>query len=92
MREEYEVISRRHDYRDGFARWMAAELNNAKLASVSTYNALIPVFVSMIDTFDRDFERFFDYVEKIGELDKAQRELCLQAWRSADALNDSACA
>ena len=91
MREEYEVISRRHDYRDGFARWMTTDLNNAKLASVSTYNALIPVFVSMINAFDRDFERFFDYVEKIGELNKEQRDLCLQAWRSADALTDSAC-
>ncbi|MCP4487654.1 MAG: aminopeptidase [Gammaproteobacteria bacterium] len=90
-RHSYEDISTAHDYRDGFAKWFAGELNNAKLASVSTYNALISSFVTMITAHDNDFNAFFDYVEKIGQLDKQQRDLCLQAWKAGNALDSSKC-
>lgn len=91
MREQYEEISRSHNYRDGFAKWFAGELNNAKLASVSTYNALIPAFVTMIQAFDNDFEAFFDYAESIGDLDKDKRTLCLLAWQKGNAQHKPAC-
>lgn len=91
MRDQYEDISRRYNYRDGFARWMAADLNNAKLGSVSTYNALIPAFESMIIALDEDFERFYQYAEKLGEMDKEKRDLCLQAWQTGNALKHSDC-
>ncbi len=90
-REQYEEISRSHNYRDGFAKWFAAELNNAKLASVSTYNALIPAFVTMIHAFDNDFDEFFDYAEKIGELNEDKRNLCLQAWQKGNAMDNVTC-
>ncbi len=90
-RQRYEDISTAHNYRDGFAKWFASELNNAKLASVSTYHALIPSFVAMINAHDNDFEAFFDYVEKIGVLDKEQRDLCLLAWQVGNILQDGQC-
>lgn len=91
-RQSYEDISATHDYRDGFAKWFVGELNNAKLGSVSTYNALIPAFVSMIDEFNDDFEQFFVYIENIGGLDKEKRGQCLEAWQAANALDHAACA
>ena len=91
MRDQYEEIAYKHNYRDGYARWIASELNNAKLGSVSTYNALIPAFVSMIEAFDRDFERFFQYAEKIGNMEKDKRDLCLKAWQEGNALTDDSC-
>ncbi len=91
LREQYEEVSSSHNYRDGFAKWFAADLNNAKLASVSTYNALIPAFVTMIQSFDKNFEAFFNYAESIGDLDKEKRELCLLAWQKGNAQNEAAC-
>jgi len=91
IRQQYTDISIKHDYRDGFARWFEAELNNAKLGSVSTYNALIPAFVSMIEAHDNDFEQFFDYAEKIGDMDKEERALCLKAWQQGNALDNKNC-
>lgn len=91
-RQSYEEISGIHDYRDGFAKWFAGELNNAKLGSVSAYNALIPAFVSMIDAFNDDFEQFFVYVEHIGGLDREKRGLCLEAWQAGNSLGHAACA
>lgn len=90
-RQQYQEIAGRHDYRDGFEHWFAAELNNAKLASVSTYNVLVPSFISMIEAFDHDFERFFDYVENIGDLDREDRDLCLKEWQSGNATNSTNC-
>ncbi len=90
-RESYEEISTAHNYRDGFAKWFADELNNAKLASMSTYRALVPAFVAMIAAHDNDFNAFFEYVEQIGALDKEQRDLCLQVWQEGNALQDKLC-
>jgi len=91
IRQQYQDISIKHDYRDGFARWFEAELNNAKLGSVSTYNALIPAFVAMIEAHDNDFERFFDYAEKIGDMGKEKRDLCLIAWQAGNAIDNRNC-
>ncbi|MCP3687188.1 MAG: aminopeptidase, partial [Gammaproteobacteria bacterium] len=90
-RRSYLEISTVHDYRDGFGKWFADELNNAKLASVSTYGALVPAFVAMIAAHDNNFNAFFDYAEKLGQLDKHRRDLCLQAWQGGHALQDRLC-
>lgn len=90
-RQQYQDIASRHDYRDGFEYWFTAELNNAKLASVSTYNALVPNFISMIEAFDHDFDRFFDYVDSIGDLHRDKRTRCLEEWQSGNAVKHPAC-
>ena len=89
--EQYETVADAHDYRDGFANWFSRDFNNAKLASVSTYNALVPAFVKMIEAHHNDFEAFFGYAEKVGDLEKAQRDLCLIAWQAGDATADKRC-
>ena len=91
LREKYEDIATAHDYRDGFAKWFSRELNNAKLASVSTYNALVPAFVKMIEAHNDEFDSFFKYAEKIADLEKEKRDSCLLAWQAAYAFEDEAC-
>ncbi len=91
MRKQYEEVSHVHNYRDGFAKWFASDLNNAKLASVSAYNALIPAFISMIEAFDNDFAAFFNYAENIGKLSRDNRGLCLTAWQKTNALDNTDC-
>lgn len=91
LREKYEDVATAHNYRDGFANWFSSELNNAKLASVSTYNALVPAFVKMIEAQDNDFDAFFEYVQTIGDLNKDKRDSCLIAWQAGDATEDARC-
>ncbi len=91
LRNQYEEISLKHDYCDGFAKWFSKKLNNAKLGAVSTYNDLIPAFFAMINAHDNDFERFFDYAEKIGDMDKERRNQCLIAWQAGDAIANRNC-
>ena len=79
------------NYKGGFSRWFDSGLNNAKLASISTYNGYVPAFVKIMDAQQGNFVAFFDTVETIGSLPKAKRNTCLNAWQEGDALAESVC-
>jgi len=83
-RAEHDRVALRHGIASGYRRWFAAELNNAKIGSVSAYNSRLNAFIRMLDASDDDFAAFYRYVEKLGELPRQQRDACLDAW---DAVN-----
>ena len=84
-------IARAHRFKTGFTHWFAEGLNNAKLASVSTYNALTPAFLAMLEAHDNQFSAFFDYVKTIGNLDKEIRDRCLALWADHRASINKPC-
>ena len=90
-RVNHAAIANRLNFQGGFTHWFAGDLNNAKLASVSTYHSLVPAFLAMIEAHDHDFDRFFDTVEKIGELSREEREQCLTLWMDAAPIDDDLC-
>lgn len=61
-----------------YDQWFAQPLNNALLATVSIYTQLLPAFQAILVQHDKDMERFFDTVTKIGKLPKKERNLVLQ--------------
>jgi predicted aminopeptidase len=79
-RDAHREIAARHGVTGGYSGWFAGELNNAKIGSVSAYNALTPAFINMIRAHGLDFSTFYAYVEAVGRLDKAERDACLEAW------------
>lgn len=79
-RSRHTEIARAHGIESGFTDWFASGLNNAKIGSVGAYNDQLPAFRSILRAHDNDFERFFDYVERLARLDKPARDLCLEAW------------
>ena len=79
LRREYRRLADGFAVSDGFARWMAGELNNAKLLSVATYHDATPGFLALLDRLDRDFAAFHRAVARIGELAPAEREACLKS-------------
>lgn len=64
------------DYR-GYDRWFGQDLNNAKLALMSTYNELVPRFTALIEQVGGDMESFHDEVARIATLDKTARRAAL---------------
>ncbi len=90
-RDAHGEIARRHGIEGGFTRWFAEGLNNAKLGSVSTYNAYVGAFVDMIRAHDNAFGAFFAYASRVGALDPATRERCLQAWSDGSPGAEPAC-
>ena len=63
----------------GYDRWFARDLNNAKLAGVSTYYHWVPAFVALFEQEERDFAAFYRSVEALGRLPPAEREARLEA-------------
>ncbi|MEE8365065.1 MAG: aminopeptidase [Gammaproteobacteria bacterium] len=90
-RVNHAAIANRLNFQGGFTHWFAGDLNNAKLASVSTYTSLLPAFLAMIEAHDHDFDRFFDTVEKIGDLSREIREPCLLLWAEGTMIDDDRC-
>jgi len=79
MRVDYERMKR--EQWNGFAgydRWFARELNNAHLASVSTYEDLVPAFRALIDEAGGDLPKFYARVKEIARLPKAERDALLR--------------
>lgn len=64
------------DYR-GYDRWFGQDLNNAKLALMSTYNELVPRFTALIEQVGGDMESFHGEVARIATLDKTARRAAL---------------
>lgn len=73
-------IAARHGIENGFRAWFEAELNNAKIGSVSAYNSQVGAFIAMLHLHGDDFEAFYRYVEKLARLERPARDLCLDTW------------
>ena len=79
------------EYKGGFSQWFGSGLNNAKLATVSAYSGYVPAFLAIMDAQQGNYEAFFDTVEIIGNLPKAKRQACLNAWQEDKTLIKNLC-
>lgn len=80
LRAHYERMKR--DQWNGFSgydRWFAQGLNNAHLASVSTYTQWVPAFAALIAQSGGDMTAFYKEAADISRLDSQTREARLQA-------------
>jgi len=76
MRADYAQFRETWGY-NGYDRWFAGPLNNAQLATVASYNALVPFFEAMLSDADGDLARFYLEVEAIMKLPAAERDRLL---------------
>ncbi len=63
----------------GYDNWFKHNLNNAKLAAVSTYRNLVPLFLLAYESSGEDIERFFARARKIGKCDESKRLTLLRS-------------
>ncbi len=78
LRDRYRVLKREWGGHAGYDRWFDQDLNNAKLAGVSTYYRLVPAFETLYEREGRDFAAFYRAAEAIGRLSPAEREARLR--------------
>lgn len=64
----------------GYDKWFEADLNNAKLASLSLYLQFVPAFEALLAAEDHDLPRFFQRVEALAERPPAERSAALNAY------------
>ena len=84
LRDRYQQLKQQWNGYAGYDRWFAQDLNNAKLAGVSTYHRLAPAFMALFKQEGEDFAAFYRAVEQIGQLPLSEREARLQALLIAD--------
>ena len=80
LRQSYQLISSKFDVPDGFKYWFQGELNNAKLASLSTYHSAVDAFRNLLKSHHGEYAEFYRHVNSIGELEKLERHSCLDNW------------
>ena len=88
LKEDYANLAGSFTVPDGFKHWFAKDLNNAQLASVSTYYEQIPLFRKIFQYQQKDFKSFLDYVKNMQGLNDAERLNCLQQWQSLATSQD----
>ena len=89
---DYEVLRRQWGADHGYDRWMHSDLNNAKLAAVSTYHADVPAFKALLAAAKGSMPDFYRLSAAVGGLPPALRHRCLSGLiRSGPAYLD-ACA
>ncbi len=69
---------------DGYNAWFEAPINNAKLATISVYNNLVPAFDRLLDICSGDHQRYFKAVERIAKLEQPERLPALHAANECD--------
>jgi predicted aminopeptidase len=74
LKEDYQQLKKAEW--GGFAGYdrFLDDPNNAKLASISIYNALVPQFQQLIARSNGDLAAFYAEVKRLASLDKAARD------------------
>ncbi|VAW75470.1 PUTATIVE ZINC PROTEASE PROTEIN, partial [hydrothermal vent metagenome] len=77
LRTEYTNLKKKWGGYRGYDNWMSHSLNNAKLASLSTYYKFVPAFQYLLKHNRNDMPAFYRAVKKIGAMPVAQRHAVL---------------
>ncbi len=78
LREEFAQLKVIRAEFSSYDRWFAQPLNNALLATISTYTQLVPAFQALLAQQNGDMGRFFVAVKEISKLPEVERAAVLQ--------------
>lgn len=80
MRADYQGSREQWNGYRGYDNWFDRSLNNAQLATVSSYNDLVPAFLALLAEQGGDFAAFYARVAQIAELDATERDALLASY------------
>ena len=78
LKENYQVMRQKWGGRAGYDAWFDRPLNNAHIASVATYEDLLPAFRIILRQEKNDLERFYARVSELAELSQEERTSTMQ--------------
>lgn len=79
LQKRYQFLTKSLDGKTGYDAWFREGLNNAKLASVSTYTRWVPAFEVLFEQAGGDFAAFYRAAEIVGNLKYSERRVALQS-------------
>ena len=78
LRRRYAVLRDSWDGYSGYDAWIEADLNNARLVPVSTYQRLVPAFRVLLRRAGGALEAFYEECEALADLPSEERALRLE--------------
>jgi predicted aminopeptidase len=78
LNREYLQLKKRWQGYSGFDHWFESDLNNARLASVATYDRLVPAFLKLLQESKGDLNSFYLMCKNLGALPQKQRTAKLE--------------
>jgi predicted aminopeptidase len=79
LRRQYEQLKTGWGGYKGYDAWIAEDLNNAKLGSISTYSKLVPAFNALLAQEHGDLPKFYARVKQLAAQPKEERDRQLAA-------------
>ena len=73
LKQDYQGLKKSWNNDDRYDAWMKQSLNNAYLALVATYHELVPALKAFLHEVDGDLPKFYQQMEQLGRLTKAER-------------------
>lgn len=83
LREEHRALVQRWGV-NAYERWFSGPLNNAQLATVASYNDLVPAFARLFGQQGRDWPRFHEAVREMTDMSAAERQRVLEELRQTE--------
>ncbi len=88
---EYKLLKASWDDDSSYDDWMGSDLNNAKIASVSTYHDHVAAFISILKQHEYNFSTFYAAVHRLAKLEPMERSACLNAITKAKSAHGTNC-
>lgn len=82
LRDDYGLIRASWGGYPGYDAWFAGSLNNAQLATVTSYYRWVPAFESLLQVCSGDLTSFHAAVERLAGLGQEARLLALQGYEA----------
>lgn len=79
LRQKYRVLRSSWGNHDDFVWWIETPINNAKLATIATYNDWVPGFKELLAKRHGDMPAFLRAVKRIARLPKRERDAKMTA-------------
>ena len=85
LRAAYKTLRANGGGSVGYDRWFARDINNASLVLFGDYHGWLGAFEALLEQSGGDWARFYQAVEAMTKLDKAERKKQLQQLESANS-------
>ena len=79
LRADYAIVKTQWQGYSGYDSWFAGELNNAQLATVTTYNNLVPAFTALLAQMGGDMPAFYKRAAELADMPADSRRQLLIA-------------
>lgn len=79
MQSEYQHLKQEWGGYSGYDAWFGKDINNAKLAAVSTYQDYVPAFRQLLLQNHGDFSAFYAEAARLADLEQEARQQAMQS-------------